>query len=340
MLKRSWWVLLCLVVMVACERSSTEVVELDGLRLQREVEQRVMAALERPAVDAAFDGFFTAIASDPALAARGEELAGKLMVEPRLAGSVELLLGRVQVSPEVERAVERLMAQHPDASPEEIGELAGQEFERAWDRPAVQAAWSGAWETFMDKLDARASRSMLERALTQRIAQLIDEREAMKKFSVRLVKLNGGTRPDRTRATDLYLEHAWNPQRIDAMVIRLLEEPAFRRATAAALADVLAIEPVAEAARDAAVTALEDKGVQDAVVKALLLFYRDEITTEQAREALVGVIAHPTVLDAAGSLLGTVTRHPQLAAIGARWFDDVRNAPAIVAAFRAFWNEW
>jgi hypothetical protein len=244
-------------------------------------------------------------------------------------------------APEVMAALQKLVAQHPDATQDEIGELFGKQFEERWNTPEVNEAWMAAYNAFVAKLEGSAELSAVYRKVIDKLVGGFDADLARtRKWSARVVELEGGKRPDRKRAGEVYLEHAWTDARLDAAAVKILTNPTVRSASAKLAAEILAIDPIVAELRRAASELASHPDVQTQIVRALQVLYADQLSLADVRASLRDLVTHPAVVKPVREVLKVLVTNPRVAQLAADWYASVGSDAALARDLASFWDGW
>jgi hypothetical protein len=220
--------------------------KVDAPKLEALFAQRVDEAIARPAIDEAVEELVTSVLNDHTLSAQGDALFEALGEDPQLAARVAAFLESLGDEPAMAELVRRLMAAHPSASSDQIGELAGQHVERQtrsqafdqaldlgidrlFERPRLQAAFDGFG-------DAVANNPHFERGITAALHD-IDYRL----LEERVIAFNGGSEPDTAAATAILIEHAFTTDRFEALLLDWLHLPETRSELGRLASDLLLV---------------------------------------------------------------------------------------------------
>jgi hypothetical protein len=331
-------VVLCL--SMACDRGGSSVPLQFDQSLETTVAERTNRAMSSQQMSASIDAFFDSVVADPRVAQAGERLANDLMADPALAGAIETLMTRLGESPQVMAALQELMAQHPDASPEEIGDLFGKQFETRWDTPAVSAAWFAAWDAYVEKLGQGGTLDMLYKEVVDRFVARIDDAELNQRITKRIIALNGGERPDKARATKIYVDHAWNEDRIARIANTIVTNPTVRTATATYVTELLRIDAFSVALKKHASALVTNPDIQARVLRAMHAVLGKDVDIAEVRTSLTELLTHKDVVASTRELLALLVTNDKARALAAAWYETVRKDAALVRELRAFMTDW
>lgn len=333
-----WLLLVVLSLACACKRTDIDgpaLVRFDA-RLQAAIEERASRAFERPKASAAFDAWIGGVAADAHVLAQGVKLADRLMAESAVAAAVETIMTKMGDDPLVAAALAELMAQHPGASPEEIGELFGQQFEKRWDTPEVNAAWFAAWDAFLARLGTSAELEALVDQATNRVLADIDSKAMDRRINARITELNGGKRPDLDRALQLYLDHAWAEQRVEDIAVTFVSNPTVKAATATFVGDTLALPEVAAALTTQGARLAVNEQLQATIVRGLSVLYAKQLDAPAVRAALQDLLTNPAVVDAVRELLTSFGQSAKVRTLARDWYIAVKKDAALTRELDAF----
>lgn len=330
----------CLLVAVVClgvACKSEDIVLRFDPALKSALADQTMRALEASAkTDAAIERLFGALADDAHVLAKALALGDTLMANATIASAIETIMTQMGEDPAVLEALAELTKQHPDASPDEIGELFGALFETRWDTPPVSAAWFAAWNAFLAKLGESPALTAVSTIAANRMVAGVDDAKVARTVSARLVELNGGARPDQARARELYLQHVWSIERIDEMYAKIFGNPTLVAATTRLVADVLG-EATVVADLERVAAALAGKAeVQALVVRGLVALYAKDMAIAEVKASLNALMTHPVIVGSVRDLLESLIESARVRELAERWFETVRKDPAFERDFFAF----
>jgi hypothetical protein len=232
------------------------------------------------------------------------------------------------------------MAQNPGATPDQIGELFGKQFEQRWSTPDVSAAWMSAWEALTKKIGSRPELDMIFKAVIDKATSGLSSPEAEAKVTHKMIEKNGGTRPDTAKATELALGQMWTEARIDALLVTLLTNPTVRTATAQFLADALADETINKAIIGQAGALASNKAAVDKALRALQALYAKDVNIEEVKSTLRALTTDESLAKGIGDLLVTISTSPKLSQLAAKWYDTMGADPKLKADITAFLENW
>ncbi len=301
---------------------------------------RVAAMFERPSVSHAFDGFLTSVTSEPKVRDGFGTFLQQLEADPQVMQGTSAVLQRVQETKEMQDAVMTLMAQNPGATPDQIGEMVGKQFEQTWESPPVAAAWASSFNQLTRRLDTGGVLDPLEHAVSVKIDGYVANPKMIAHWEKRIAELNGGSQPDTGKAMQLYLDTAWSNERIEAFVQKLLANPTLRREAAVMLSKLLASEPLRKEATADCAAIMTDKTFQDAAVETMKLLTGTHPDGAKVEKALTKLLTSKPLVDSAGRLIKMLAEDPQLRAIFAEWMDHVSSDTALAADLDTFFNGW
>ena len=331
-------------LVAACTKSSGHV-DIDQARFTAAAEERWAKALQRPEVSSGFDALFTDAFADPAVAAAGGTLGNTLTGDAEVGRGAQAILARMQGDAAIVQLAQSLMAANPGATPDEIGKLAGAHMAGVASSPAYQRAWMRAWGELMASPDvaaamrrfgeAVAASPVLARALADVGTPALDD-----KIEQHLVELNGGTMPDRERATDLALDHLFAADRLARAYTDLLALPSVKRAVTAALADLARAPAFAKVAIAEARLVLGDPVFRDRAVEVVDAFAAAAPTEDDLYPVFARLLSTPSVHKAVIDTVDRLLDDPDLASIGQHTLADIVHDPGFRAVIVRLITDW
>lgn len=335
---RRWVVgfVVALVFVLSCKREQPLLVNFNP----EVISTRVMEAFDRPAVGTAVDAFFEHVASGPAIEKRGDELLARFSADPKIMAAVSSLMERFVAAPEVQETIQKIMTEHPGVGEAELAELLGAHFSTNWDSPPVSAVWMAEWNTFSAKLgDDPELAGAFGRVIAPLLSGFDADRARTNRWNARLREI-GGDDITSAQANTLYLERAWNPQRIENMLVQLVSNPTVRHASQKAFADILGIEVIVAELQRSSAQLLSTPELLDIASTLLELVYAIEPDVQQIQTQLHRLFAHPEVLATFRRLLKLVTTNPDAAKVGAAWLAEIKGDPALLRQLDQFFDTW
>lgn len=304
------------------------------------ISTRVMEAFDRPAASKAVDAYFEHIASGPAFDKRGEELLARFSADPKIMAAISSLMERFIAAPEVQATVQKIMTEHPGIGEAELAELLGAHFSTNWDSPPISAAWMAEWNAFSAKLGEDPELAIaFGRVLRPLLSGFDADQARTARWNARLREL-GGDDITSDRANTLYLERAWNPERIENMLVQLATNPTVRHASQKAFADLLAIEAIVAELQASSARLLSTPELLDIAATLLQLVYAIEPDVQQVRVQLHRLFAHPEVLATFRRLIKLVTTDPDAAKVGAAWLAEIKGDRELLRQLDQFFDNW
>ena len=91
--------------------------------------------MSSPKVSAAMNDAMSALGRDPALTAAGAKLFDRISQDPQVAQAGQAIIGKLTTSTEIQQVVMKIMVEHPDATPDEVGQLVGAQFSGSPNHP-------------------------------------------------------------------------------------------------------------------------------------------------------------------------------------------------------------
>jgi hypothetical protein len=189
-------------------------------------------------------------------------------------------------------------------------------FRRVGERLAGNAAFSGA------------------------VSSVLEERLVEMAWAKKLKALNGGSVPDKERATQLLLDNALSEARFAEFYKRLVALPVVQR-------------QVTEAARDIARTAafqgalvvgvrecVNDAAFQDRALELMLAMVGEKVDKADFQAKLDKVVTTPLVAEHVIRLIDKMLTDPEIGAIGNRAVSAIAMDPAFKKAVADFCDAW
>jgi len=337
--------LFTLVALGACKRSARSL-DLDQPRLDAEMGRRFSAAVERPEVSKAFDDLMAKVGADPAVAQAGSSLTDALGADAGIRDSANAIIASFGSSPAVQQLAARIMSEHPDATPDQVGELASQRIATITDGPRFKGAWERAWNELMKtpevtgvlaRLGGRLSKSD---GFTSAIDAAVRAKISEQRVSDRLTELNGGQSPDAAKATDLLLQHAFAVERLARFYQDVLALPAVTKAIGGLAHDLAASPAFQKIAVDGVAGLLSDATVRAQAAALMTALLTEDVTEDQLYQALQPLLMAPAMRKALVSTLDRMLAEPELGAISTRTLLPVMTDPAFVSAFARIFEGW
>jgi hypothetical protein len=335
-------IVLALVMAVAgCKKADNDgPVLINAVQLHNAVTQRTAAAFERPEVAQALDAAFASLGSDPAVTAQLGTFVGKLQADPRAAGAVKDLMDHLMDDPQVLANLNQVMAENPGATPQQIGELFGSQFQHRWESPEVSQAWMAAWNELTRKIGARPELAAMFTSAVNKATSGLASPEAEAKISRKLIEKNGGQRPDVDKATQLALDHMWTTERIDQLLVMLLTNPTVRTATAKFLADVMADDEISKAVVAQVGALAANKETNAKALRVLQVVYAKDVVIADVRTSLHALMTDDALVRAIGDLLAMLQKSPRFGALATKWYDTMAADPKLRSDAAAFLDNW
>lgn len=335
---RAWVGLLGLIgFLIACDKGEPPALALDESVWLRVV-PKVEAAMDRPALDGALDTLMGGVAEDPKLTAAATMLLTQLASDEKISGPLEDLITRITQDEAIQAEIRRLMAEHPAATPDQVGELVGKRFEQVWSTKAVSDAWMAAFDLYLSKMRGRPEGQRV-RAMFKGLRVPAVDRARLVRWS-KQIEDHEGKRLEGRAAQDAYLRHAWSDAHIDKFFTAISRNKALQRITAQALGDLLALPSLRGDLQAATVAMLSDAQIREHVLAALILFSLKDPPIDKVRIALTDLMTTPALIEASGKLVGRVLDNKDVRGIVERWYDACRADASIRAELVDFLDTW
>lgn len=307
------------------------------------LEARVEKVMAEPEVQKAMDELFSAVAADPALGKLAGELADQLMADPAIAGSVEQLIGQLGESPALVAYMTEYMQTHPGATPDQAGAAFGAEVEAKFDVVLMKPVEDEIGR-LIERAEGGAGLASLQKHLSGQFDRVIDTYfeapERKRRWSQRLVELNGGTRPDPSKAADLYIDTAWSEERMRRFLLRTLANPEVRGAAVEALRRVLGDPALRAHLVRATRTLAGDEALRAAAIDMFMLLLAPSPTPAMAQEKVRALFEAPSVLAAVNDLARNLLGEPALHAVLDGALRDTARSPSVRDALDELCDGW
>jgi hypothetical protein len=239
----------------------------------------------------------------------------------------------------------RLMVDHPDASSDEIGELAGQHIDRQTDSQAFDQALDFAMARLFERPQLKAAfdgfgaavgnNPQFERGSTAALHG-IDYRP----LAERVIAFNGGSEPDLALATQILIDHAFTTDRFEALLLAWLRLPETRSELRRLTSDVLAAPSFRKRVASLSTQLLSDaqvqQGLRDCFV-ALLEAHPDPADLKARFRKALDTPRMDTIL---ASFVAELMQDPELQALGSRFLERVTNSQAFATSMQRFMCDW
>ncbi len=323
----------------ACDKPRSHVA-LDMGRLGTDLTARENEVMAGPKVTAAMNDLFTSLGSEPQLLAAGTKLFSRVEADPKIAMAGQTVIGQLTSSPIVQKVVMEIMAANPGASPDQIGEKVGARFQNITSSPAVQPAFQAAFGDLMASLHPQARFKTVLDQTTAKLDAYLSQPERVAHWSDRLRELNGGADPDPTKATQLYLDHAWSKDRVEAYLLKLFANPTFRKELASTFADLLDQPALQAELLTVASNVAGDKAEQQAAVDLMLLLVQEPIDSAQLSTKLHAALTAPVLTGGLDKVIKIVFEDPKIAAAVSVHFDKLMADPGIRKDFDDLIDHW
>jgi hypothetical protein len=321
-------------------KGDARLVQIRTLEVEAAVAARTSAAFDRPAVAQAFDAALGALANDPKVSPRLAAFLAKLQADPRIAGVVNDLMDHLMDDPRVAANVQQIMADNPGATPDQVGDLFGNQLAQRWASPEVSKAWLAGWDEVTKKVGARPGVAAMFSSLVNKATSGLSTPASELELSRTLIEKNGGQFPDLNKATQLVLDQMWTNDRIDKLLIMLLTNPTVRSATAQFLSDVLADEEITKAVISQAGAIAANKVTYGKALRALQVLYAKDVAVADAASSLRALMTDDALTAGLGDLLSSLAKSPRLAALATKWYDTMAADPKLESDLTAFLDNW
>ena len=314
-------------------------VELDKPRLAAELDKRASAALDTPAVEKSLDELFAAVAADPQVAAAGEKVMNGLGDDPRLQPGFAKIMEALVAQPALKSAVVELMRQHPNASSDQIGELMGQRISAVFASPATSHAIDTAFNGLFKRpelggvLETFGEKAVRNPHMAGLISSTLADDALEKRWRDTLVTLNGGSVPDRARATDLVADKMLTTERLSRWYVKVYPLPATRREVSAGAARLLEAPAFRRHTGELVAALVGDATFQQRSVDGMNALMARDPAPATVEKAVARLLDAPIVASAVTRWMKAVIDDPELGVIGNDIAKRLAAAPEVRATF-------
>jgi hypothetical protein len=328
-----WSVVASLIWFAGCRKQ----VEVDSARLSAQLDQRAAAALETPAVEKSLDNLWALVGADPRVGKSGSALLAALGEDPRLQPGFQRIVADLGKQPVVLQLVRKLMREHPGANPDQIGELVEKRINGVLEGPMFDRVMNKAMGRFLKRpdisslLDTFGEKVARNPHISEVFSSTLSGRVIEDKWRDRLVALNGGSLPDRARATDLVAAEMFSTERLSKWYVKLYSLPATRREVAAGTARLLDAPAFRRVTADLVASLVGDAGFQKRAIEAMNVLLADAPTDATLENAIARLLDVPVVSKALARWTKALMADRDLAALG----DDVLKAVVAAPEIRA-----
>lgn len=319
--------------------------KVEAPKLEALFEQRVDEASARPAIDQAIEELLTSLMSDHTLAAQGAALFEALGNDPQLAARGKAIQESWGEGPEMEALVMRLIAEHPGASAEQIGELAGQHIERQTESQTFDQAFDFAVDRLFERPqltaafdsfgEAVANNRLFERGITSALNG-IDYRPVVE----RLTAFNGGSEPDSDRATQILIDHAFTTDRVEALLLDWLRLPETRSELGRLAGDVLQAPSFRKRLVAVSTQLLSDAEIQRRLRNCFVLLLDAQPDPAKMKARFRDALDTPRMDTLWASFMAELMQDPALQAMGSRFLERVTKSQGFSASIQRFMTDW
>ena len=333
-------VIAAVLALTSCKKEASVSADqlLDMHRASTEMETRMANLWNAPIVNKATDSFFDSLGNNNVLKDKGMALLSTLQADPKISGPINSLMAELTSDPAIQKTVMELMAQHPGASPDEIGTMVGDRFAQAWSSPEVSMAWSKAWDGLLRRIGTNSDLTTIEHAVFTRFESKYNDSAVMEKWNKRMNEIAAGK--PQSQATDVFLAKFFAQDRIETIVADVLNNQTFRTESAAALGKLITLQSVTDDARKGAAEMLADPVVHQAAVTLMKQLTTTHPDVAQVSKALDALLSAPSVVSTMKRILHTAASDPAVAAIGNAWMTNLSNDAGLKADFDKFIYGW
>jgi hypothetical protein len=328
-----------LVTAAGCDKGKPTV-QLDLEKFGKDLDKRESEVATNPKVSAAMNEMMTALGKDPGLMLSGGKLFAQVSADPKVAAAGQAVIGQLTSSAAIQKVVMQIMSEHPGATPDQIGELVGAKFSAVTESPELAPAFQTAFNAMLAKLHPQQRFDTMIAKTSARLDAYIDAPERVARWSDRLRELNGGSDPGVEKATQLYIDHAWSNDRIEAFMLKVLANPTVRNEAAAMFAEILAQPDLDAKIIEVSGQISADPAMQDGAVQLMQMLISTPIPTADMTNELTKVLTAPVVTTSLDKLIDIVFEDPKIAASVSVHFDKICADPEVKKDFDDLIDHW
>ena len=320
--------------------------EIDDARLVKQLEARGAAASETPEFDKAMNITIDAIGADPAVAASGEKLLGRVGNDRNIAPAAEAIIASFSQSKELQQLMAKLQANNPGISAEQLGAKVEQRIDKVTNSAAFDSAFDKSFDDVLRKpalaqaFDRFGTKVANNAHMNKAIERALGEDVFSATMNKRLTELNGGERPDRAKATDLLLEHAFTEARLTKFYVDFIGLPATRKHLATATRKLLDSPAFTTHLAKALKTILDDPVFQQQALELMATMLEDNPSEADLMAALDPLFARPAIETALAGFVDAIIDDPTLGAIGDDALKEIANDAMARAAIKKLLVDW
>ncbi len=313
-------------------------VEVDAAQLGAQINTRAGDALNSPVVAKALEELFAAVGADPAVAKAGASLMSGLGEDPRLQPGFGKILESLGGQPVMQLMVKKMMHDHPTATPDQIGALMEKRVSGVLDGKVYDQAFNKAFDRFLKRPEINALfNTFAEKVVrnpetTELISATLGNDTVEKKWRDKLLQLNGGSLPDKQRATDLLAQQMLSLERVSEWYARIYTLPALKRETAIGVAKLLDSAAFHRITGDLVAGLVGDAAFQQRAVDGMVTLLGEAPTGEALERAIGRLLDVPIVSTQLAAWMKALMADPELATIGDGMLKAIVAAPEMRAA--------
>jgi hypothetical protein len=313
-------------------------VEVDSERLNKLIDAHATTALETAPVKKSLDDLFAAVAADPQVSKAGNGILAAIGEDKRLQPAFAHLIQLLGQHPAMQTAVRKIMKEHPRAKPEEIGALMEKRMSSIFDGPRFNIAFEKAFEGFMKRPEIASQLQAFGQAVVhnRRMASFLSSTFSgvtEGPWKKRLIELNGGTLPDKERATELLANELFSSERLARWYVQVYTLPTTKRETAAGVAKLLEAPSFRRLTSDLVVALVSDATFQRRAIDGMGVLLADTGGDAALEKAIAALLDVPVVSTAVATWMKGLLADPELGKIGDGMLSKIVDAPEMQASF-------
>ncbi len=239
----------------------------------------------------------------------------------------------------------RLMAEHPGASSDQIGDLAGEHIARQTGSPAFDQAFDFAADRLFERPKLKAAFDSFGKSLANNRQFERGLRKALHAIDYgplaeRVIAFNGGTEPDAAFATQILVEHAFTTDRLEELMLSWLNLPEVRSELRQLANEALAAPSFRKRVVAVSLLLLSEPDVQQGLHDSFLLLLDAHPDPAAMKTLFRKTLDTPRVDAILASFVVELTQDPVLQELGSRCLERVTNEQAFAASMQRFVSDW
>src|SRR5262249_54938807 len=150
------------------------------------------------------------------------------------------------------------------------------------------------------------------------------------------VELNGGTVPDKDRATELLANELFSAERMSRWYVKVYTLPTTKRETSAGVAKLLQAPSFRRLTQDLVVTLVSDEKFQQRAIDGMGVLVAETGGDAALEKAIAALLEVPVVSTAVAQWMKGLMSDPELARLGDGMLKNIVEAPEMRKSFVEF----